>query len=310
MIWLTLRQQRLELLICAAILALLGVLLLLTGLDMAATYQRLGVAACLTSHSFACGDTIDAFRTQFSALTGLVNWLALLPLVFGVLLAAPFVQEIEQGTYRLAWTQSITRTRWITVKLGLLVGTALLVGALLTGVVTWWRTPFDHLDGAFQPNTFDLEGIVPLAYTVFAVALVLGIGTLLRRTVPAIGISLICFIALRLGIEGWPRPTYMPPLTTTTGSIQRADWVFNVGFADRQGHPVQFFDVMRICGVEHGRELGITPACLLQHGIVNIVTYQPADRFWTFQGIESGIFLGLAVVLLAITVWTVLRRMA
>jgi hypothetical protein len=38
------------------------------------------------------------------------------------------------------------------------------------------------------------------------------------------------------------------------------------------------------------------------------LTYQPADRFWTFQGIESGIFLALAFVLIAITAVVLLRR--
>jgi CDP-diglyceride synthetase len=65
MIWLTWRQQRLEALIGGALLALLAVFLLVTGLDMASTYQRLGVAACLTSHTQTCGDVIAAFRNRY-----------------------------------------------------------------------------------------------------------------------------------------------------------------------------------------------------------------------------------------------------
>ena len=38
------------------------------------------------------------------------------------------------------------------------------------------------------------------------------------------------------------------------------------------------------------------------------LTYQPADRFWTFQGIETGIFLALAFALVAVTAVTLLRR--
>jgi hypothetical protein len=241
---------------------------------------------------------------------GLLSWLALLPLVFGVLLAAPFVLELEQGTYRLAWTQGITRTRWVTLKLGLLVAAALLSGLALTALLTWWHAPLDHLYGTFQPGSFDVEGVVPLAYTVFAVALGLAVGTLLRRTVPAIVVSLVGFLALRLGLEAWVRPTYQPPVVTamTTGRFQRSNWLLGNSFRDRLGHHLDMFDVLRTCGTAHGAS--ITPSCLQRHGIVNVVIYQPGDRFWLFQGIETAIFLGLAVGLLALTVWWVRERVA
>jgi hypothetical protein len=38
------------------------------------------------------------------------------------------------------------------------------------------------------------------------------------------------------------------------------------------------------------------------------LTYQPASRFWAFQGIETGIFVVLAAALLAITFWVLKRR--
>jgi hypothetical protein len=38
------------------------------------------------------------------------------------------------------------------------------------------------------------------------------------------------------------------------------------------------------------------------------LTYQPADRYWTFQGIETGIFIVLAAALIAVTAVTLLRR--
>ena len=41
------------------------------------------------------------------------------------------------------------------------------------------------------------------------------------------------------------------------------------------------------------------------HGFV---TYQPAGRYWTFQGIETGIFVALAAILLTVTAVVLLRR--
>ena len=44
------------------------------------------------------------------------------------------------------------------------------------------------------------------------------------------------------------------------------------------------------------------------HGYRGYLTYQPASRFWAFQGIETGIFVVLAAVLLAVTFWVLKRR--
>ncbi len=44
------------------------------------------------------------------------------------------------------------------------------------------------------------------------------------------------------------------------------------------------------------------------HGILATVLYQPADRYWLFQGIEAAIFLTVAVALLALTVGLVRQR--
>ena len=48
--------------------------------------------------------------------------------------------------------------------------------------------------------------------------------------------------------------------------------------------------------------------CLAAHGYRGYLTYQPASRFWAFQGIETGIFVVLAAVLLGVTFWVLRRR--
>ena len=40
----------------------------------------------------------------------------------------------------------------------------------------------------------------------------------------------------------------------------------------------------------------------------DVSAYQPANRFWAFQGIETGVFVALAAVLLVITYAVVRRR--
>ena len=49
-------------------------------------------------------------------------------------------------------------------------------------------------------------------------------------------------------------------------------------------------------------------ACMRNHGFTYIATYQPPSRYWAFEGIESGILLALAAVLVLAAVFRV-RRM-
>jgi hypothetical protein len=117
MTWVSWRLQRTETLIAAGILALIAALLVPTGITMASAYHHDGLAACLGANpSYSCNQAIVGFQLRFRPLFALLDWFTLIPGLIGVLLAAPFILELENGTYRLAWTQSITRRRWIATK--------------------------------------------------------------------------------------------------------------------------------------------------------------------------------------------------
>lgn len=49
-------------------------------------------------------------------------------------------------------------------------------------------------------------------------------------------------------------------------------------------------------------------ACMARYGFHVTSTYQPAGRYWTFQWIETGIFVGITALLVAGAVVLVLRR--
>ena len=55
----------------------------------------------------------------------------------------------------------------------------------------------------------------------------------------------------------------------------------------------------------------LDPACYADVGrdAYNLELFHPASRFWTFQAIETAIFLGLALVLAVATVWWIRRRL-
>jgi hypothetical protein len=48
--------------------------------------------------------------------------------------------------------------------------------------------------------------------------------------------------------------------------------------------------------------------CMEAAGYRQFMTFQPADRYWAFQGIEACLFLVLAAALMAVTFAVVNRR--
>jgi hypothetical protein len=318
-IWLGWRQQRNEALIVAAAIALLAALLIPTGIHMANVYDQTGAAACITSQSESCNTVLMSFLDRFHGLTSLFNWLQLLPAMLGALLAVPLVLELEQGTYRLAWTQSVTRRRWLVTKLALLGAGVVVAAALLTVLLTWWRQPLDDVEGGFSENAFSFEGIVPYAYLLFAAALALAAGVVLRRTAPAFAIALLGFFAARFFVTDSLRPHFMEPVVKilnkppSPGSL-RDTWVINgPSLVDSHGNRPSRALLDQCLGPgPHiaGGPQRVPIECLTNLGLHTRVEYHPADRFWTFQWIETGIYVGVSAALVAFAAWWILKRVS
>jgi hypothetical protein len=314
MIWLTWRQQRTETLVAALVLVLAAAALVPIGLHMASVYDSEGLASCVADQGGRCGAAVNSFDQSFEHLGGLISWFNLLPGLLGILFAAPFVLELENGTFRLAWTQSITRRRWLTTKLAL-IGLGSVAAALgLTLLMTWWRGPLDHLHGRMETNVFDFEGIVPFAYTLFAVALVIAVGALLRRTVLAIGLGFVGYLALRLVVQTWVRQNYATPIRKVWPFGQPGPahldtaWILQEAPSDRLGRQVPNVDLI-VAQCAQGPKTAMA-SCAHAHGLYNLAVYQPASRFWLFQGIETAIFGGVAVALFAFAVVWIQKRVS
>jgi hypothetical protein len=64
----------------------------------------------------------------------------IIPGLIGVLVGGPLIaRELEYGTWRLAWSQTVPRSRWLAVKLALVTGGLIVVGAAMTAVIMWYR---------------------------------------------------------------------------------------------------------------------------------------------------------------------------
>jgi hypothetical protein len=316
-IWVGWRLQRTETLVAAAILVLLALLLVPTGIDMTHAFDHDGLSACLGLNTTpSCGVAVQAFASRFSGFANLIGWFTLVPGLLGVMLAAPLVLELESGTYRLAWTQSITRRRWLVTKLGVAIGTALLAALVLTLLVTWWRAPYVRLFGRMGNGAFDSEGTVAFAYTLFALGLAAALGAVWRRAVPALLVAFACYVPLRIFVDTWLRQRLVAPASMTwsvTGpvpaSLNRA-WAVTEFPSDRIGHPAQVAIGTCLHGaLKHSRF--VTPKCLAQHGAGYIhAIFQPASHFWPLQGIETAMFGGTALVLIAFAAWWTHERAA
>lgn len=310
--WLTWRQYRWELIISAAILVVLAAVLVPIGFEKLALFNSLGLANLHPSVP-----NFVTLSNQFLDTYHGLDWMDLvvgyLPGIVGGLLAIPIVLEFEQRTYRLAWTQSVTRGRWLAVKLGFALAVAIAFSSLLTTLTSWFRYPQDQLIGPF--SSFSTQGIVPIAYTVFTLGVAVAVGTLSRRTAWAVLAGVVLFIVVLLTIDSSGlRSHYMTPVqqvfTETTASpgvivigpsmpIPPTAWVLRVYAVDASGHPL---------AKGNGGPIANSSGPSANTTQNEVVEYQPTDRYWPFQGIESGIFLGMSGFALGVSVWAVKKR--
>jgi hypothetical protein len=208
--WLQFRTQSLVAIVGVATIA---VALAITGPQLAQLYHT-SVATCRVNGD--CPAVTNAFLLNDRALQiGLKILVVVVPGLLGVFWGAPLVaRELETGTFRLAWTQSVSRSRWLAFKLGLLGLASMAVGGLLSLMATWWSSPLDHV----QMNPFamfDERGLVPVGYAAFALALGVTTGVLIHRTLPAMASTLVIFTATRLAIRSWVRPNLIAPVRIT-----------------------------------------------------------------------------------------------
>jgi ABC-type transport system involved in multi-copper enzyme maturation permease subunit len=229
MIWLTWRQFRAGAAMMSAALAGFVVILALTGPGLADDYST-GIAAC-TTQSGGCSDFVNRFfqdhQNAFLAVTAVV---LLLPALIGLFSGAPLItRELEAGTHRLVWNQSVTRSRWLAVKLGLTGLAAMTAAGLGSLAVDWWSNPIDKTAANYarmEPLLFDARGIAPIGYAAFAFALGVTVGMLVRRTLPAMAITLAGFVAFQIAMPLLVRPHLIAPtLSTIEISASNLDFI-------------------------------------------------------------------------------------
>ena len=211
MIRLALRQFRTEAIVGLGLLVALAVVLAVTGPHLVSVSDAFK-STCRAAHDCA---TTNPVLSVDSSLEHALEFIGIIvPALVGLFFGAPLIaRELETGTFGLVWTQSVTRKRWLTAKLGLVGIVAMAIGGLLTWMADWWASPLDAVNqDRFGVANFSFHGIAPIGYAAFAFALGVTAGALLRRTVPAMAVTVAGFAAARVAVTYWVRPNLASPV--------------------------------------------------------------------------------------------------
>jgi small basic protein len=315
MSWLTWRQFRAQAITAGiALLAIAGFLVVL-GLRIRSSYDS-DILHCLSPTS--CSDARDAFQDQYSVAIFLSSVaLLIIPALIGAFWGAPLItRELEAGTHRLVWNQSVTRPRWLVVKLSLIGSAAVVFTGTVSILLTWAASRFDQVQGdRFAALSFGSRNIAPIGYAVFAFVAGTVLGLLLRRTVPTMAATLAIVAALGVAVPLFVRPHLEKPIETTVAftadstrgtrltiadEVRIGDYVVPGGWVldtwhpvlDANGKTVTNKDVPGCLSGDRERDA----ACVAAHNVHFEATYQPASRYWSFQWIEFGGYLLLAAL--------------
>jgi hypothetical protein len=342
MIWLTWRQHRKHAMWFLIGFAALGALLVPSGLAMRAAFGEAGLAACVrlgASAPQSCDRALNEFLDANESMAIAATLLVVLPLLVGLFWGAPLVaRELDSGTHRLAWNQSVTRTRWLAVKLVLVGSAAATLAGLVTWAVAWWSDPLDAAS-VLTPRlpwsmTFSAQGVVPVAHALFAVTLGVAVGMLVRRSLPAMAITLTIFAAIQIAVPLLARPHLVPAVTETVtiapGNVDGfmrsgpgrtqvvatspdpGGWLLSSHTIDASGQRVEDLpftpESSPACGPGEG--VDTCTAAIERLGYRQVSTYHPRSHFWPMQWTEAGLFAGLTAATVGFCFWWLRRRVA
>ncbi|MFG3280594.1 ABC transporter permease [Streptomyces sp. NPDC048111] len=301
--WLMVRQHRAVLVVCLAATVIGALWISHERSVMLDTLHGAGWPA--KSADRLDGLTVQRLDRSFSDVAQYVGYL---PLLFGVFVGAPLIAaDLEQGTARLAVTQSVPRLRWLLWKLGftfvLVVLTTGTLGALLA---RWWRAGRGVLSSTWLDDTvFGSSWPVLTALTLFTTCLGIAIGLLVRRAVAAMALTLV-----GSGVTFYVFDYLRPRL----GTPRRVAFPFDGARPAVLGHGVE---VDQWVGTASGKVYGwgtcvndaVPEACRARLGIVNDVRdYFGDDQMAGLQWTAAGLFTAATVLLLALIVWRAGRQ--
>lgn len=223
-----------------------------------------------------CGIQVRGFLSRSLYVNRMFNYMGLgmgiLPVLLGAFVAGPLVgRELESGTYRLQWTQSVSPARWLAAKLAVPIAGVLLVLPAFVLSAAWFRR--ESL-GTWYPlqwndlHVYQVIGPVAVSYALLGVAVGAMAGLMIGRTVPAMAAAVTAvglITATLVMVRPWLWPTLDGP--------------------PRGGGDGGLFGLVDFIGTR----------------------YHPESHLWPLQLVESAIVLTLAAAAI-VAAFALLRR--
>lgn len=305
--WTVLRVHRRALLISGAFLTLAAVALVWL---RAEGQEAAGLnGPCASPPTPGLPDCADVARMlshdaagYLSLMSTVIAWLPLAVALYAG--AVLFGGEMERGTARLAWTQSVTPGRWFATKL-VLPAVVITAGFSLLSLLyrSARRAGAEVLgDQWHYADVFVAMGPVVLAYGLLALAVGALAGLLVRRALPAGGIALAVTGLVMVLCERW-RSGFWTPVEQvwkkSRGELGSSAWQLDMGLITPSGQRVH--DCLQPGSLA-------PPGCREARSAKQwYAVHHPSDHFWPLQLVETGIVLALAAVAMVIA-FRVLRR--
>ncbi|MFD9815677.1 ABC transporter permease [Streptomyces sp. NPDC059080] len=311
LLWLVWRQNRGMAIGLLALLVAGGIGMVVQGGLMSGYLAQHDIAGCaLISTNPRCEGVqgaVEDFRAAYGQTFRLAQMLlVMLPALAGLFVGAPLLaQELENGTHKVALTQSVGPLRWLTAKLALPAALVTVTAAGLAAGYLWmWRSGGQETLGAYwySHSEFLALGPVPVAQSLLALAVGTLAGLLIRRTVASMVVTLGVTGALTLAFMS-VRKHLLPPVTTDFphgGTLPDNAWVLGEGSLTTSGERLPQGTCPAGPDVEE---------CLKVHHVDggSYIVQHPAAQHWPMALVESGIALALAAVVTAV-IYRVVRR--
>lgn len=320
MLWLTWRQHRAQILLTFGLMSVLGVLFLITGLQAAGYVAEHAPPGC-PGPAVRCREVNTALRDWYDPMYTTFGLLPLAgPALVGAFWGAPLLgREFERGTNKLAWSQALPLGRWLGAKLGILSAILVLAGLASSAMISAWTTVFRgaiYGSALSNPGQFNMVGVAPAAWWLFAFAVGALAGTLFRRTLIAMGAT-IAVVAVSFPLVFFSLGDFADPVRVVTadreqplnegGLLVRENWVDPAG-REISGPPAGVCQAPAGVDPRSSRAQLEQNTCLLDHGYKVAVYHHPASRFWTFQLVQAAILVTGTFAAGALTIVLTLRR--
>jgi hypothetical protein len=317
------KHYRTPVLVCLAGLFTMICLFAIERVALTSDPAAAGLTRCSADFRGTCSTSLSEFASRFSVLSGPgIEWMLVLPVLVGMFLGAPLVaRELETGTYRFLWTQGITRLRWfvgVASALILVVATVFAIGGVFAN---WGLDPLLQaqdltlLGSRLASPAYDVLGILPAAFAMFATATGILVGAISRRTLAAMLLTVLIFAGIRVPVALFVRPILAAPVMAVADpnvtdrlpmAVPSGSLIVDTGLVDQQGNVIR---MLPSCGptVTTDKQL---QDCYKQRGYRSFVTYEPPSRLDRMQLVEGGLFAAAAVALLAIAGWVIRFRIS